>query len=131
MSITIEQLTRFCDDSRTPIMHPFSDGSWTYATDGKMIIRVPRLAEVPEYDDSSKKIDSGIFQTNPITGDWFKIPSGFSNEPNKCDKCKGTGECRCKCGHVHDCEYCEGSGLSPKETPIAVGNQFGLGRLAG
>ena len=124
MSITIEQLNAFCNTERPIIMRPFSQDIWTYATDGKLIIRVPRMAEVPEYDDSPKKLDSFIWGYNPITENWFKIPSGLSNEPNRCEQCVGSGEChRCECGDVHDCGFCDGSG-NGKETAIAVGNQW-------
>ena len=137
MSITLDQLKTFCahDGERLTINRPFSQDSWTYATDGRMIIRVPRMADVPEYDDSPKEIDARVFAAHPITGNWFKIPDGLSDKPNKCDNCKGSGKFQCDCENIHDCGKCDGSGNSPKETAIKVGSQFAghllLKRLTG
>jgi hypothetical protein len=44
-------LTPFCaspDANRCQIERPWSRGKWTYATDGKIVVRIPRDPEVPE-----------------------------------------------------------------------------------
>ena len=78
MTLTPEDLQRFCsdDESRPSICHPFSQEKWTYATDGRLLIRVPRLAEVPEYEDAPKMVDAQIFGTQPITGDLIFAVNG-------------------------------------------------------
>lgn len=30
----------------------------------------------------------------------------------KCSQCDGTGNCKCECGHEHDCPICDGEGKS-------------------
>lgn len=57
----LELLKVFCaapeDDPIRPALHdPFSWGGWTYATEGRVLVRVPRLAEVPE-NPIAPKID--------------------------------------------------------------------------
>lgn len=124
--MTLTDLQKFCstDETRPSICRPFSQGTWTYSTDGRVIVRVPRMAEVPEYPDSPANCDKHIFGGNPITEEWFKIPADISTEPEKCGRCKGTGECECECGNVHDCGNCEGSGQSVCQIKIKVGTQF-------
>lgn len=114
--ITLELLQKFCsgDESRKAIMSPFSQDAWTYATDGRLMLRVPRFAEAPEREDAPKNIDKHIFSNNPISNLWQPIPDLpplLTEEP--CRHCKGSGECECKCGNIHDCEHCEGSGTVP------------------
>lgn len=44
-------LTPFCaspEANRCQIEHPWSRGKWTYATDGNIVVRIPRDPEVPE-----------------------------------------------------------------------------------
>lgn len=45
-------LKPFCstDETRTPIWYPWSVGEWTYATDGKIIIRVLRIVGLEARD---------------------------------------------------------------------------------
>ena len=44
-------ITPFCaspEANRCQIERPWSRGKWTYATDGKIVVRIPRDPEVPE-----------------------------------------------------------------------------------
>ena len=45
-------LQPFCsrDKTRTTLTQPFSFGEWTYATDGRIAVRVPRLFDFSEVD---------------------------------------------------------------------------------
>jgi hypothetical protein len=97
-------LQKFCstDNYRPNIMNPFSDGAYTYATNGHIIVRVPRRADIPEREDS------------PSLERLFKIePSSFSSIARKdilammperealaCKTCSGLGR-------AHKCPTCE------------------------
>ncbi len=122
--MTKEDLQRFCSDDdyrKDAVGVPWSEGDWTYATDGRLLLRVPRLPDVPENEKAPKNIDKNIFDLNPITGNWQKIPSPLPafGDGEKCDECKGSGQHECRCGDQHDCGKCEGSGSLPSKS-IAV-----------
>ncbi len=115
--LTADDLKRFCwpDIDRPTIAQPFSQGSWTYATDGRMMLRVPRLAAVAEREDAPKNLDKNIFATNPISEKWQAVPVDLpdlsTNE--ECETCGGSGDHECHCGHNHDCGDCKGVGFRP------------------
>jgi hypothetical protein len=65
-------LTPFCaspEANRCQIERPWSRGKWTYATDGKIVVRIPRDSEVPE----NKLAPSAM----PLFTAHFKGASGF------------------------------------------------------
>ncbi len=95
ITLTADDLKRFCwtDNGRPTIARPFSQGDWTYATNGRLLVRVPRLSDVPEYDDSPKDIQKNIFDAHLITGTWQPVPNDLPSllEPKPCSECKGVG----------------------------------------
>lgn len=118
--LTVEDLKRFCCLSKQPyrasITRPFSQGQWTYATDGRLLIRVPRLAEVPEYPNSPKDIQKTIFDQQQITGQWADIPTGLPElaEAEKCSECGNNPK--------DDCWKCDGDGvIEPMAIPVSIG----------
>jgi hypothetical protein len=123
MNETILLLKTFCARDRwgiTDLTRPFSRGEWTYATDGKIIVRVPRVAEVTEFDAAPHE--------EPI---WPKetpqsfVPVLVSELPKpefeRCVVCCGRGkehDCQdCEC----TCEECEGSGQIEVDGAVSVG----------
>ena len=69
-------LTPFYDknDIRSSIAAPFSDAEHTYATDGCIVIRVPRRLEV-EQSPFAPKADRLIAEhTSDVPRKWFDIP---------------------------------------------------------
>ncbi len=118
--LTVEDLKRFCSDSkqssRVSVTRPFSQGHWTYATDGRVLIRVPRLDEVPEYSDSPRDVEKRIFVEQPVDGLWLAIPSVLPElkPAEKCDECGGKPDA--------DCWQCNGSGfVEPIAIPVQIG----------
>jgi len=99
---------------------PFSHGEWTYATDGKIIIRVPRLNEVPDSKNaphpellwSQKTVQNFV----PVVVSEFR-KAGFE----QCNVCLGLGkehdcpDCECICYE------CEGKGRVEIEGAVSVG----------
>lgn len=85
-------LLKFCHpSSRHNIDKPFSRGEWTYATDGKIIIRVPRVEGYDE-DKGPKNVEQMFNQAEFMRAVtvWQPLPP-FKLETKECDWCKGKG----------------------------------------
>lgn len=111
-------LKSFCG-TRTYLSAPFSNGEFTYATNGHIMVRVPRLPDVSDIT---------------IKGNWEKPLNGidaatfapFLHRPlpqmtdEECSKCGGTGnehDCPdCSC----DCDGCGGSGKQAARVSTTV-----------
>lgn len=137
--ITIEQLMPFCsvDETWKVLARPFSDDKFTYATDGKILIFVPKAEPETPWTDELKKIIllcqnkanlkcfDGTYRTLPIDdGTW-----GL-----KCDQCDGSKSvtqltCDC-CGEVTKlnttilCPECFGEGKTFSNYGIRFGKQI-------
>lgn len=128
MKIEKELLQKFCSDqeNRVSINTPWSDEKYSYATDGRLCIRVPRLPDVPERDDAPKNMQKNIFDIQPNTGEFQ--PLGLIVFPplvgsSKCTTCHGCGTHTCStCEDDHECGHCEGSG---REAERMIGFKFG------
>ena len=127
--ITLQDLQKFCirDEARYELTHPFTVGDYTYATDGRIAIRVPAL---PEADATPKKTNpTSIFADDPATYTPIELPPGWQEFPQltkicadckgvgkcperiECDECCGSGEAECPtCHQDHDCPECQGKG---------------------
>jgi len=139
--MTRDELQRFCstDQSRPSITTPWSDGEWSYASCGKILVRVPRLPDVPERSDA---LNRAVFMFNE-EGDWRDIPSlpdpvmddcrdcgGQGMERRNCSACQGDGEVYCDCSecgdrHVRTCKTCGGdgyTGTTGKPCPSCAGS---------
>lgn len=117
--LTLEQLQPFCstDEKRQLLHKPFSRGEWTYATDGKIMIRVPLIEGVMASDIAAEQ----CFITTPAQE--VPIPD-FIPEPvtRECQKCRGEGECRClSCGSDFGCKSCDGRGSITEDPPVLIG----------
>ncbi len=113
-------LTPFCskDKYRGAILKPFSRGEWTYATNGHILIRVPRGAEVPEVDNSP--VVERIWPKGSVS---FRSPSTLALPPGAqvfCETCEGRGtkhdcpDCTC------ECEKCGGVGRLASDETISI-----------
>lgn len=116
-------LQPFCstDPFRPGINHPFSRGDWTYATDGIVLVRVPRREDVEEFPGAphAERVIDGI----PLLAAMKPLPAFVFPEPDKeiCRKCDGRGsvhdcpDCNCECSR------CRGSGSAPLVVTGAIG----------
>jgi hypothetical protein len=108
-----DQLYQFCDVNKPSIRHPFSEGDYTFATDGKMCIRLPRMPDVAEREDAPRNVSKNIFDGHPNTGKFmplekFEIAALKGNQ--KCEHCM-LGKHLCdSCDTLHDCGKCDGTG---------------------
>lgn len=117
-------LHQFCageDDVRYYIHQPWSRGEWTYATNGYIIVRVARLADVDENEKApnAEKIFADSKQT-----EFIPVPECAMPEDVECDTCDGDGEHECgKCDNKHECGDCDGEGMvQAPATFVDVGN---------
>jgi len=111
-TITKETLMPFCSVSpaKPHFRQPSSQGEFTYACDGRILIRVARLADVPEVE-GYVNMDRVMGQFH-AEGDWQPAPMKFTEAKiGPCHACGGQGTHFCeKCGEDHDCARCEGKG---------------------
>jgi hypothetical protein len=124
--VTID-LQPFCstDATRRPtICQPFSCGDWTYATNGHIMVRVPRRPDVGEVKNAP--MAEKLFDQCGPTADMRPLPQFEFPEPDPsepCATCDGRGtvhDCPdCSCG----CEQCGGRGLHTKMVTGAIGKR--------
>ena len=153
--MNLETLKQFCsrDTTRTGILEPWSVNGHSFATDGHILLRVPRLDQVVE-NKNAPKTDQ-LFADSLHTGNFLSIPDlpeprdgpcpeckGSGKVPAECQKCDGEGTTlcpRCEDGQLEcdkcdgtgvleeqseiPCEDCDGSGKRPVLQRVAVGNQ--------
>lgn len=107
--ISLELLQTFCgtDEIRIVLTKPFSDEQWTYASDGRVLVRVPKMGH-PANDGSIVNLAAmlanvqEIFSSEIDDGNFMELPK----EPEErwgeeCECCDGTGKTRNSV-----CEYC-------------------------
>lgn len=115
-------LLPFCstDELRENLLKPFSVGEFTYATDGRIAVRVPRLPDVGEIEKPvgvERLFREGYKPTAPA----HEIPEltfrdleckmcEGNGKIRKCYDCDGEGERECDMGHTHKCDTCDGDG---------------------
>lgn len=101
-----ELLMNFCskDQSRSPLCNPFNVGCYTYATDGHIAIRIPRMP-VFSSNEPVENIEKVWFKGTARDSDYIPVP----NVPKEriyesCPSCRGSGR-------VRQCPDCEGEGV--------------------
>lgn len=130
-------LQKFCgtDPLREYIKTPFTHGGFTYATNGHIMVRVPKIKGVRRqtktgtWDAPLKGIEAATFQPFPHK----PLPPVREPADEECTACGGRGsahdcpECTC------DCEECDGSGnrmTAPKTSTLIHGVIFDLRYVA-
>lgn len=113
-------LQQFCgtDETRPYIMKPFSFGDFSYATNGHIMVRVPKMegVEAPSKKFNADKPLQGVEQASFVPPT-FKLPPQPSEE-DECTDCDGRG-------YEHDCPHCECTCRACDGT----GNQAAEGKL--
>ena len=120
-------LKEFCsiDAARVNITTPWNDGEYALATDGMMIIRVPRQEGLPERGAEPFmrpdyrcviKVPAGAEYVTefPVVKEFeenCRECGGSGSDQIDCDDCSGKGEVECECcGQDTDCDNCDGTG---------------------
>lgn len=146
--MTKEDLKKFCVDDpyRGNISKLWSFGVHSYATDGSVLIQVPRLDDVEE-NPTAPDVTSLLLTPKPTT--YFPVKDLVLPGLKWCSECKGQGRnvdcpechgdgeveletdynsysCECKTCYgrakVDKCEECEGMGKVEDKSPVDVGN---------
>lgn len=116
------------NDPRRWMRKPFTIGRWTYATDGKILIRVPLRADVPYNPDATEAVTKIVrkpqSELQPLP---HFLPVNLKNRwGKKCKACDWMGGKLCDaCGHFETCKDCQGfayTGNVPGSSPVEVGN---------
>ena len=87
------------DPDHPSISTPFSVGDYSYATDGFIMVRMPRMAHIPERDDAPLV---SFITIAPRNETWHKLTQEIPALTfTRCDNCDGTGD-------VAVCHECHG-----------------------
>ncbi len=109
--MTKDDLKKFAANDRTDsssIKNPWSIDSHSMATNGYILIRIPRLEEIPE---SAKAPDCTNLWPKDQPQEWFEIPDLPTDEYKPCEECRGKGKVRHGKGEpLKLCEDCQGTG---------------------
>jgi hypothetical protein len=99
-----KKLSVFSQPEHPKMCGPFSFGLYSYATNGHVLVRVPRLADVPEWDALNEKAAVMFDGVGPdIVAALAEIPDFPQPEPETCTVCKGVGK-------ISKCPECDGDG---------------------
>lgn len=127
-----EDLRPFCstDPIRPGLLEPFTDDEHTYATDGKIMIRVPAIGGIKPRQNQptnpGKLIPprDGMYPVELPPG-WQKFTAPIltckdcdgAGHYTECWVCDGEGENECcECGNIKECTNCQGYGRLPDHT---------------
>ena len=121
--IDLKLLQTFCgeDETRAVLMQPSSRNGFTYATDGRIIVRAPKLPDVPDVDGYPNCEQAlGRFTAD---GSWQKLPAEIPPEKTEqCSLCYGSDEHDCsQCKSAHTCNRCDGVGNYVVFTYTSIG----------
>lgn len=100
---------------------PWSVGEWSVATNGHILVRVARRADIPENDkapDLSKPLAQAAHATDIAPIPNFTMPETKACRQcrgnkmmTECPDCSGQGYRTCPtCDHDKDCDDCDGTG---------------------
>jgi hypothetical protein len=100
-------LQAFCHATRDGLTSPWSAGEWSLAADGRVLVRVPRRAEVPESEHAPKpqriaELFAAKFAPEPVP---IPLPLPPLHGPRDCVVCDGE-----KTINGQACDYCDGTG---------------------
>jgi hypothetical protein len=104
-----------CDPKRPELACPFSFADWSFATDGAILVRVPRISDVPENPAAPNKKAAALFDAARVRyrpAPQFDLPDSPLEweESKKCWTCQGSGKTHvcpdCQC----PCPQCDGKG---------------------
>ena len=122
-------LKRFCSLDREQLTEPFSQGEFTYATDGWIAVKVPRIENVPE-NQFAPNMERLAWDHDSLK-DWGNLPEysledagpcrqcGGKKFQQTCPECNGDGEVYAETGYneyLCDCKTCGAEGTISAES---------------
>ncbi len=122
--MNITDLKKYCDDpknGRYQLSEPWSDDKYTYASNGHILVRVPKFSDSSKRKDSptglGKKSFDEIFKAEPVK--WFSIPTVHPKHQD-CEDCNGKGKFKYH-GETVQCEECDGKGKYLRHISVDIG----------
>ena len=115
----------FCHPDRPELVRPFSIDTWTYATNGHVLVRVPRRDDVAENETApnvARMFPDDAPKARYKPAPKFEIPERFDRE-EECFGCGGTGKAHhhwcpdCQCV----CDRCNGTGKATELVTVKIG----------
>lgn len=100
-------LEKFCEPSMKKISRPWSAGDYTYATNGHIAVRVPRMDDAPENEEAPDM--ARVPWDHETLNDWEPLPPYDLAGAKDCTLCKGMKKARV-------CHECDGEGEVTAET---------------
>jgi hypothetical protein len=122
-------LETFCNPGRPELARPFSIDAWTYASDGCVLVRVPRRDEIAECEsDFAAKVHAMVCtvasrKPHYSSAPPFDLPERSERE-EECFVCDGSGNAHhhhcphCRC----ECPRCKGTGKIVALETVKIGN---------
>jgi hypothetical protein len=108
-------LNDFCQKDGSPaIATPWTEGRWTYASNGHLLLRVERREEVPEKIEAPKVSGTSLGEALEKRPGMRVVVPELHIRPVPCSKCKGTGK-------QYTCPECGGEG---EVTPSTEWNNY-------
>lgn len=115
-------LKRFCSEEqyRYKLHEPWSRDAYSYASNGHILIRVPRLhtvAENPDAPDADRICHPPV--SAPVAFRWNDFPPPNPISEHTCRECDGDGSkapCGCLC-EACKCHECDGAGIVREQAP--------------
>ena len=111
-------LTKFCKPNHKHFGKPWSINNYTYATDGAILIRIPREGDDGKQDESRHPNAGAVLdEAKSIQRHEWVTPPQPEARQEDCSMCDGEGyvywcrECR---GSDDDCPSCDGDGVLTK-----------------
>ena len=145
--MTPDELKQYCAKGkmRFDIDQSWNYKGYSYATDGKMMIRIPTTepdtldGKFPENVDTEFNwlAPVSIVETENLKRVECPTCHGYGLPILKCDACDGRGEHYCsRCEDAHDCANCQGTGDYPDhdstaKCPDCNGNKGGFNKRVG
>lgn len=122
---TEEFLKPFCDPIRNLITTPFSQAGWTWATNGRLIIRIPHDPAIPERFDAPKVAPVWAAYKVDDQTVWEPLAPVPLPKIDPCPHCEGTGLHYCEpCDTGHDCAKCKATGEVARKVFRKVGDRI-------
>lgn len=120
-----QDLRQFCgtDEQRTSIQAPFTRGPFTYATNGHVLVRVPRLDDVPQIEGTphAEVIFDKAARQEVGPPPVLTLPPYETEECDACSEGEAIHDCpNCNCS----CEECGDTREIEVKTSCTVNGEF-------
>lgn len=110
--ITEEMISVFCSgEGRYQLSRPFNQDGFTWATDGRIMVRVPQIEGFAGYDYIKPPQDVKAIFNPVLPGEFISLPECPDKRAVTCGDCGGTGYCICPhCDQDMKCAECDSTG---------------------